>query len=378
MSTILLPTLYGLAGVCAYAGVHHGLIAWRRPVERTHLVFAVLCLAVLCYVLAKTGAYRAESPRELVASRRFEISAGIVAFSLLPWFVAAYTGMRPIWPAAGLCAFMVSMLFANLALPYGLGFVEPPALERLTLPWGEELIYLGVSKRSAWHHAGWIGILAIFVYGFVAGAYQYRSGARRRALILLVGMGLFFAFTVFNQVVNFGLVRFTPTAELGFLWLVVVMNQGLIQELRKRERQVRAVLDNVPAVIDLKDMEGRYLFVNRHFEGLFQVDNATVAGKTDHFLFPKAQADALRANDRKALQSRAVLSVQESAEMHGELRVYSALKFPLLHPDGTPYGTGGVSTDITDRRKAEEEMRRLRWMPAAWRWPTGSRSSRWC
>lgn len=362
MSAVLLTSLYVLAGVCAYAGLQHGLIAWRRPLplERTHLLFSLLCPGVVWYVLAKAGAYQANSPQGLVELRRWEVSAGVVVLALLPWFVAEYTGMRPIWPAAGLSAFMLLMLAANLALPYGLGFVELPPLERLTLPWGEEVTDLRVYKRSAWHHGGWVGILAILVYSCVACAYQYRLGARRRALVLLVGIGLFFAFTLFNQVVNFGLVRFAHTAEFGFLSLVVVMNQGLIQELRESELQVRAVLDNVPAVIYLKDMEGRYLFINRHYEDLFHVTNAAMAGKTDYHLFPTAQADAVRENDRLVLQSQASLKFQESAERNGEVRSYASLKFPLLHGDGTPYGTGGVSTDITAQRKADEEMRRLR------------------
>jgi len=359
MSAILLPTLYGLSGVCAYAGLHHGLIAWRRPVERTHLLFSLLCLAVVWYVLAKAGAYQADSAQEVVARARWMLSAVTVFFALLPWFVGEYTGVRPHWLLAGFSAFMIVMLVANATLPYGMSFIELPRYEEVTLPWGEQVANI-VDKRSGWMGVGRAGVLLIFLYCFYACVRQYRRGRRRRALILTLGMGLLLVSVLFNWVVVYGFIRFSQVAEFGFFALILVMNQGLIHELRKSEQDVRAVLDNVPAVIYLKDLEGRYIFVNRHFENRFHVTNATVGGKTDYDLFPPAQADAFVENDRLVLRSRTPLEVEERADKNGEMRVYTSLKFPLLYPDGMPYGTGGVSTDITAQRKAEQETRRLR------------------
>ena len=75
MSGILVLTLCALAGVIAYAALHNGIIGLQRPVHRTHLLFAVLCVTITVYVGAKAAAYGAEKPAALVAMRRLEIAA---------------------------------------------------------------------------------------------------------------------------------------------------------------------------------------------------------------------------------------------------------------------------------------------------------------
>jgi len=121
-----------------------------------------------------------------------------------------------------------------------------------------------------------------------------------------------------------------------------------------------AVLDNGPAVIYMKDTDGRYLWINRHYEELFSVRNELVAGKTDYDLFPPAQANAFRANDREVLETRQPLQVDEVADVVGEPHVYITLKFPVLYPDGRPYAVCGVSTDVTEARAAKAELNLLR------------------
>jgi hypothetical protein len=59
MNNFLLHTLYMLSGVCACAALHHGFIAWRRPVDRMHLLFAATCLAIALYVIVKALGYQA-------------------------------------------------------------------------------------------------------------------------------------------------------------------------------------------------------------------------------------------------------------------------------------------------------------------------------
>ncbi len=119
MNAILVPVLYGVSGICAYAALHHGLIAQRRPVQRSHLLFALLCLMVALYVIAKAGAYRADSAQALVALRRWEVSFGLSFFAIFPWFVADYTGVRPRGLLAILSVFFMSIFVANVVLPYG-------------------------------------------------------------------------------------------------------------------------------------------------------------------------------------------------------------------------------------------------------------------
>ena len=360
MNGILVPAPYVLSGVVAYAGFLHGLIGWRRPIDRTHLLFALSCLAVALYAVAKAGAYATASAHELVEMRRWELAAGAVFLALFSWFVSDYTAVRPVRLLVGLSALFGLVFVANLGLPYGISFVELPDLQHLTLPWGERVVDLRVHQRGAWHIAMWVGITFMFGFSLYACVRLFRRGGRRRASTLAVALALFLVFMFFNQAVNLQLVRFTHTAEFGFVAMVAVMSFQLVSERRESAQRMQAVLDNVPAAVYLKDAAGRYLLVNRTCEKVLGVRANDVAGKTDLDLFPASQADAFRANDRQVLESRAPREFEEVVSRDGEVRTYRSVKFPLLDADGVPYAVCGVSTDVTEARRTEQEMRRLR------------------
>jgi PAS domain S-box-containing protein len=130
------------------------------------------------------------------------------------------------------------------------------------------------------------------------------------------------------------------------------------QELaRERERQLQAILDGAPAVIYVKDMQGRYITVNRQHENLFHRTRDQVQGKTDHEIFPKTIADAFCANDQEVLRIGAPLESEEIAPHEDGLHTYISLKFPLFDAEGVPYALCGISTDITERKRAEERTR---------------------
>ncbi len=360
MSAFLVPLLYALAGVCGYAGLHHLLIACRRPVRRTHLLFALLCVAVVFHVIAKAGAYHADTTQAFVGLRRWEVSWALVFFALLPWFVAQYTGIRPRWLLGALSGIFVVVLAANWVLPYGVQFAELPHLQHMTLPWGEEVVDLRLHQPTAWHNVGWVGIALVFAYSLYACAHQYRRGALGRACTLTLALALFGGLVFVNWLANHGVIQFTHTGEFGFLALVIVMSLGLARELREGEWRLQSVLNHVPAAVYIKDLQGRYLLINREFEQLYSVTNASVAGKADADLFPAEQAAVLRANDRRVIESREPVELEEMVDRKGKTRIRYSLKFPLFYPDGTPYAVCGVSTDITERRRAESELQQHR------------------
>ncbi|MDX2005320.1 MAG: PAS domain S-box protein [Meiothermus sp.] len=127
--------------------------------------------------------------------------------------------------------------------------------------------------------------------------------------------------------------------------------------LAEERARSAAVLENVPAVAFLKDMAGRYTYVNPGFERLFGLRLECVLGRTDLELFGPQIAQALAENDQRVLESGAAWEFEESADLSGVRVVYSSVKFVLRGPDGLPTGVGGISVDITERKRAEEELR---------------------
>ena len=130
------------------------------------------------------------------------------------------------------------------------------------------------------------------------------------------------------------------------------------EELRESETRLRAILDNSPGMVFLKDSEGRYLHVNRQFERVFHMTREQVVGRTDEALFAPEQAAAFHANDLKALQAGVPLELEEVALHDDGPHTSIVSKFPLFGGDGKPYALCGITTDITERKRAEEALHR--------------------
>ncbi|MFO0954175.1 MAG: PAS domain-containing protein [Isosphaeraceae bacterium] len=145
-------------------------------------------------------------------------------------------------------------------------------------------------------------------------------------------------------------------AEIQCATRDVTARRNAETEVRDSRALLQAVLDNSPAVVYLKDIEGRYLLINRRYETLFQVDRSTFVGRTDAEFFPPEQAETLRANDRLVAESRNPIEFQEVVSDAQGPKTYISAKFPLCRPDGTPYAVCGISTDITARVLAERSL----------------------
>ena len=128
---------------------------------------------------------------------------------------------------------------------------------------------------------------------------------------------------------------------------------------RARQDQLQAVIDHINAVIYMRDLDGRYMAINQEYERLFDVRREEIVGLTDHDLFPTEIADEFRANDLRAASSGGPVRMEEVAPGEDGPHTYITVKFPLLDSAGQPYAVCGISTDITDRKRAEERVHQL-------------------
>lgn len=138
-----------------------------------------------------------------------------------------------------------------------------------------------------------------------------------------------------------------------------------MQSRDKLENSLQYVLDQTHAVIYTKNLEGVYLFVNQQYCKIFDIPQERILGKTDYDFFPKEVADGFRKNDLEVRNTNKHVESEEVAiHADGQTHNYLSLKFPLRDSTGRVYGTGGVSTDITQYRKLEEELSRAKRMEA--------------
>ncbi|MEP6517905.1 PAS domain-containing sensor histidine kinase [Microcoleus vaginatus] len=133
----------------------------------------------------------------------------------------------------------------------------------------------------------------------------------------------------------------------------ILDRQNTQKALRKSEALLQAILDNSTAVIYIKDIDGKYLLTNRHFDNLFDIAKEQITGKTDGDIFPQDKAAALRENDLKVLESSSPLTLEEIIPQDDGPHTYISLKFPLCNSEGKAYAVGTISTDVSDRKLAE-------------------------
>jgi len=125
------------------------------------------------------------------------------------------------------------------------------------------------------------------------------------------------------------------------------------------KKLLRSVLDNSTAVIYVKDLEGRFILANRSLERLLDMKEQSFLGRTDHGMFPSETADAFRANDFKVIEKRMPIEFDEVVSIGGGERTYISIKIPIFSESGAVTAVCGISTDITERKKAEQEKEQL-------------------
>jgi two-component system cell cycle sensor histidine kinase/response regulator CckA len=129
----------------------------------------------------------------------------------------------------------------------------------------------------------------------------------------------------------------------------------------------RALLDNQPHLAWLKDVEGRFLAVNKVFaEACGLSSPEALVGKSDLDVWPRALAEAYRADDAAVMASGRQNAVEEPIASVDGTRWFETYKSPVFAPDGSIVGTTGVARDVTARKnaehqalRAEEERRKL-------------------
>lgn len=125
---------------------------------------------------------------------------------------------------------------------------------------------------------------------------------------------------------------------------------------RRSQDLIEAIIANSSAVIYAKDLDGRYIMINQRYADIFHVDREAVIGKTDHDIFDKAAADAFRAMDERVAQADLPLTEEETAPLDDGLHSYISVKAPLRDDSGRTYAVFGISTDITEHRRAEAAL----------------------
>lgn len=130
-------------------------------------------------------------------------------------------------------------------------------------------------------------------------------------------------------------------------------------EIKQNTGYLRALIDNIPFWIWLKDPASRYLAINQSFaEDLGLVDPEQCIGKTDLDFFPLTLARKYQADDQEVMLTRQKRSLEEESTDHtGKLRWLETFKAPVIDANNTVIGSTGFARDISERKQIETNLR---------------------
>ncbi|MFO1391508.1 MAG: sensor domain-containing diguanylate cyclase [Agitococcus sp.] len=131
--------------------------------------------------------------------------------------------------------------------------------------------------------------------------------------------------------------------------------------LRSSQELLSTVVDNIGACVYMKSRDGRYLYANTALAQLVEKNPAQIIGHKDNEYFTTEVSQQLAENDNYVFNNQTRLEVLETIQTltNDSQRYYWSVKVPLLGKNNTPYALLGISTDITERKRLEDQLRHL-------------------
>ncbi|MDY6941184.1 MAG: PAS domain-containing protein [Cyanobacteriota bacterium] len=163
-------------------------------------------------------------------------------------------------------------------------------------------------------------------------------------------------------------VSIAPLQAHNVIWVARDITERKQAELERSQsqQQLQAILDYAPALISIENLAGEYLVLNRQAQQVLNLDS-----NLDLNLEPQASTDSgstslpmpeksgsLQQNPRDFIDRERPIATEEILSLPDGLHTYLTVKFPLKNASGSTYAIGGISTDITQQKQAEETLRR--------------------
>jgi PAS domain S-box-containing protein len=153
-----------------------------------------------------------------------------------------------------------------------------------------------------------------------------------------------------------------PVGHVGFVQDITELKQ-MEEALRKSEQRLNAFFAEAPAGLALYDGEGRFIRVNDTIARIVGFPAEAHIGKRPSEIMPPALAQEIEAANRRVMETgNRLVNIETSTPVptaRNEVRHYVYSRFPISSPEGERFGVGAVTVDITERKRAEQELARL-------------------
>jgi PAS domain S-box-containing protein len=169
--------------------------------------------------------------------------------------------------------------------------------------------------------------------------------------------------SIFYADINTHSIKLSGKKYLMGIFRDVTERKQAEQALWESQRWQIAILDSIPDMAWLKDKQSRYVAANETLCRAFGIKLEDFIGKTDFDISPEDLAKRYQADDQKVIQSGKRLRIEEpwaTKEDTGERICIETIKTPICNEKGEIIGTSGIARDITERKKAEDQIKILK------------------
>ena len=147
--------------------------------------------------------------------------------------------------------------------------------------------------------------------------------------------------------------------RIGTIGTDITERRQAEKALLERELMLKGFQDHSPSAFAVRDLEGRFVIVNRTYEKMFNVTNEEIRGKTPSDIFPREFADNLHDYDQTVIETEEPLIHEHPAYVDNDHITLFTVRFPIRNAMGEVTGVVAMATDISERKRAEEASRRL-------------------
>ncbi|MEP6845512.1 MAG: PAS domain S-box protein, partial [Panacibacter sp.] len=127
-------------------------------------------------------------------------------------------------------------------------------------------------------------------------------------------------------------------------------------EREEYQFRLQSILDNTPVSIFIKDLQGRYITVNKSFKSIVQLTDDKIIGKTDFDFATKQDAERYKKADDLVMQTLQDIETEETVHTENGEQHLLIVKFPLFDKKQTLYAIGAIAADITERAASQQKI----------------------
>ncbi|MEK6256881.1 MAG: ammonium transporter, partial [Chloroflexota bacterium] len=134
----------------------------------------------------------------------------------------------------------------------------------------------------------------------------------------------------------------------------------VVERTRSEEQRFQTVLDNMPAMVELRDLDGKFILVNEKYEDFYRLPEKEIIGKTleevSDFANLNLNVQESYEQDNEVIKTQATVEKEISLTRTGEVVTLTSLKFPITNLNHEVVAVGGFELDITERKELEDQL----------------------